>query len=474
MYLANRQLTPVRVVTVTVLALTLSACNGAADSNPASVQSTTGATNSTTASASSSGSSGSSGSTSGSSGSTSGSSGSTSGSSGSTSGSSSGTSTSTTPPFYVYQNDDGTGAHGLNKYWDYDYSFGGNANFAPPIYTDKTHPQAGHTYDLLVPVGTAFQPAADNNLAFGIGPFGTNISPYTWMTFDIWTAYPTEVYDSRWNYSGNAASGTADQATPAYIPNILQVPGVGALKAGAWTTVKIPLAYYGNLGMRAAYKFMLRDNTGPVLHEFYLDNVGFLPGNLSWIYDGGAVNGWNSATNTWNWDASAPLNGWADATPAGATANYTFNPSSLTSQLNQGDPSSLNGLVTPGYGSSIVSTKVIKLSTTAADGMWKVANSAGFSLAPYQYLTFGLLPTKSTHSYKVQLYSTSGAPVGNAVDPTQYTNADWGPTGGWWTIYCIPLSAFGSLPSELGGMSIEDTSGLSNNTIYISAVGFFN
>jgi hypothetical protein len=377
------------------------------------------------------------------------------------------------PGFYIYQNDDGTGANGLNKYWDYDYSFCGSPPCTPIDYTDQTHPEPGHTYDLHVPVGTAWQPAADNNLPFGQGPFGTDISAYTWITFDIWTNYPTDDYDSKWEYSGNAATGSADQLTPAYVPNILSIPGAQALNSGAWTTVRIPLAYFGNMGMHAAYKFFLRDNSN-TSEDFYLDNVGFVPGSYSWIYDGGAVNGWNSSASIWNWDASTPLNGWTDATPSGATASYTFNPVTLVSYLTQGDPSSLNGLVTPGYGPTIISTNVIQLSISSTGGMWKVNNASGFTLAPYQYLTFGLLPTNNTHSYLVQLYSTSGSPVGNAVDPTSYTNSDWGPTGGYWTIYCIPLSAFGSLPSQVGGFSIQDTSGLSTNTLYISAVGFFH
>ena len=398
-----------------------------------------------------------------------------SGSSTSGAGSTSGTTTApSTPavqkvaPFYVYQNDSGTGAHGLNKYWDYDYSFGGTSGFTPVDYADKTHVQPGHTYDMHVPQKTAWQPAADNNLPFGVGPYGHDISAFTWITFDIWTAYPTQTYDSMWNYAGNAATGTADQHAPAYVTNILSVPGVGPLNASAWTTVRIPLAYFGNLGMHAAYKFDLRDNSHQI-QEFFLDNAGFVPGSYSWIYDGGAVTGWNSSTTTWNWDPSEPINGWTDATPAGSLVDYKFDPATLKSSF-----SSLNGLVTPGYGPTILSTKAIKLTTTSAGGMWKVINSAGFTLAPYQYLTFGVLPTNATHSFAVQLYATDGTPVGKALDPAPYTYTDWGPSDQFWTIYCIPLADFGSLPSQVGGLSIQDATSLTANTFYISAPGFFN
>jgi hypothetical protein len=370
---------------------------------------------------------------------------------------------------YIYQNDDGTGNKGLYYYWDNDYSFGNNDSID---YTDTTHPESGHTYDLFVD-NLGWQPATDTH-SFG-GPFGLDISAYTWMTFDIWTATPTHNYDSNWEYLGG--SGNADQPTPAYVSNITTVPGVGSLNSGAWTTVKIPLAYFGQLGMHAVYKFFLRDNTSTIgvqQNQFYLDNVGLVPGSYSWIYDGGAVNSWNISDNNWNWDTSTPLNGWADATSAGATADYTFNPSTLTNALPHG-ASSLNGLVGPGNGSSIVSTNAIALSINSAGGMWKVTNSVGFMLSPYTYLTFGLLPTNNTHSYIVQFYSTTGQPIGNAVDPANYTNRDWGPTGQYWTVYCIPLSAFfgSSIPATVGGLSIQDTIELSANTIYITAAGFF-
>lgn len=378
-----------------------------------------------------------------------------------------------TAPFYIYQNDSGTGTHGLNKYWDYDYSYGGPSGIVPIQYTDTTHVQPGHTYDMHVAKGMAWQPAANDNLPYGVGPFGHDISPYTWMTFDIWTAYPNQTYDILWEYGGNAATNTADQPAEAYVPNIESVPGVVRLNGNGWTTIKIPLAYFGNLGQHSAYKFYIRDNTSSGLQEYFLDNAGFVPGSYSWIYDGGAVTSWNSTKSTWNWDPSEPINGWADATPLGAIADYSFNPSTLTGAF-QHAGNSLNGLVTPGYGPTIITTNAIEVTTTILGGMWKVTNSAGFTLAPYQYLTFGLLPTNKTHAYTVQFYSTNGTPVGKALDPAAYTNADWGPTGGHWTVYCIPLADFGSLPAQVGGLSIQDATGLLINTFYISAPGFFN
>jgi hypothetical protein len=108
--------------------------------------------------------------------------------------------------------------------------------------------------------------------------------------------------------------------------------------------------------------------------------------------------------------------------------------------------------------------------------MWKVKN-AGFALGSYTHFTFGALPTSGTHSYSVQFYDTSGAAIGSAVSVAQnssFTTREWNQNGGRWTIYSIPLSDFGALPAQIGGMSIKDTSGLAANTIYLSAPAFFD
>jgi hypothetical protein len=241
------------------------------------------------------------------------------------------------------------------------------------------------------------------------------------------------------------------------------------------------LADFGQLGIKAAYKFFLRDNSDNAgvgtgaMEPFYLDNVGFLPGSYSWIYDGGAPSSWNgtATTNQWINDPSTPLNGWADAS-VNATADYTFAAAALT-QLQYAN--SLNGMVTPGSGTVMTSTNVIQVSVNTAGGMWKVTNHGGFTLSPYTYLTFGLLPTQANYSYTVQFYDTSGNPIGAAVSigkNSVYTYQDWGPNGGHWTIYSIQLSDFGSLPGSVGGLSIKDSSGAATNTFYISAPGFFD
>jgi hypothetical protein len=362
--------------------------------------------------------------------------------------------------FYIYQNDDGTGTSGLNAAWDYELSFGSGKI----DYKDTTHPEPGHAYDLYNHL-MGWQPAAVSQHGSNpnASPYGLDISAYTFMVLDLWTDYPADQFDLHWEYIGGA--GNNDIQASAYVDNITTVPGV-ALTAGAWNTqIKIPLAFAGQLGMKAVYKFYLRANAG---HDFYLDNVGLIPGGYSWIYDGGTPSAWNNSSSSWDHDPAGLMNGWSDAS-VGATANYAFDPGSLTQTQLYGQ-NALSGLQDPGLAAS--SAKVIQLSVTSSGGMWKVSHAGGFDLSPYTYLTFGVLPTSSTRSFHVQLYDASGQAIGAGLDPTPYTNHDWGPSARNWTVYSIPLSAFGS-PSSIGGLSVKDNSGLSSNTLYLSAPGFF-
>jgi hypothetical protein len=381
----------------------------------------------------------------------------------------------TKPALYVYQNHSGTGPYGASSLWNGDFSFGSNG---PIDGTDRTHPEPGHTYDLKIPGGRngvgggmAWMPVASYGTGIpndsGKGPFGFDMSPYTWMTFDIWTGFPNDDYDMIFEYLGNFLAGTADQGTGAYIDNVGKVPGV-VLASSGWTTVKLPVAAFGQLGVKGVYKFYIRDNTGGASQDFYLDNVGFIPGSYSFIYDGGVPNGFNTSTNSWTTDPSTLLNGWVDASTA--AVNYSVAPANLPLLSRV----SLNGMTQPGIGTT--STNCISMKSNTVGGMWKV-NNAGFALGSYTHFTFGALPTSGTHSYSVQFYDTSGAAIGSAVTVSQnstYTPRDWGQNGGHWTIYSIPLSDFGALPAQIGGMSIKDTSGLAANTIYLSAPAFFN
>jgi hypothetical protein len=369
--------------------------------------------------------------------------GSTSGSTGAGGGSSTGGTTgAATANFYVYQN----GV--INPLWQKDYSFG---TFTEG-FMDTTDPESGDTYDFSFSTtdGAGWQPVTTYYAGLntvGVAPFGWDISPYTYMTIDLYPASASDPYDMQWHYVGDIDGTTTDTNASAYIPSITE--WAEPVVANQWNTgLKIPLAAVGQLGNPSVYKFFFRDNNGGT-SDIYLDNVGFVPGTFAWVYSGGA----------------GPVSGWADAS-SGATANYAFLPTNYSSAL-----VSLNGLVSPG--TSAVSTNAIQLSVTAANGELKITNSAGFSVAAYDHLTFGAVPTQSGYAYSVQLYDTAGAAVGTAVNPAAYTGYDQGVSTSLWTTYCIPLSAFGSIGSSIGGLAIQDKSGKATNTTYFSAIGFY-
>lgn len=347
-----------------------------------------------------------------------------------------------------------------------DLSFGtGTSNYA-----DTTHPESGHQFDAKIPGSLGWQPASTYNGGIAnVGPFGMNLQPYTYFTFDIWTAYPQDQWDSVWHYDGAAIVGAGDYNVPAYISELQDYTGPWA--ASTWNTkLRIPLARLGQLGNTSAYKFFIGDNSNNA-NPFFVDNVGFVAGSYAWIYDGGMAVSWNASANHYNTDPSTPVNGWADAS-SGASANYQFSPTNLTF-LNQ--TAGLNGLTSPGQSDNLAN--VIALSVTSQGGMWKVNNANGFDLTPYDTVTFGLLATKSGYAYKVQFYDANGAALGSPINPyakQAYYGEDNGTgSGGSWTVFCIPLADFGLSSNMVYGFSIQDASGSSTNTIYITAPGFY-
>jgi hypothetical protein len=321
--------------------------------------------------------------------------------------------------------------------WPFDYSYGS------PVenFTDTTDPEPGHALDFSMS-GGGWQPAA---MGYSAPPYGLDLSHYTYMTFDINPRSTESPYDMQWHYIGDVGGGTTDFEASAYVPDVTE--WVGPLTELHWNTVKIPMAAFGVLDSVHTYKFFIRNNGGNGV--FLLDNVGFVPGDFGWAYAGD----------------SGPLSGWVDASTE-ATANYAYQPTDFSSAL-----VSLNGGIAPG--TSATSKNVVKLSVTSKGGMLRLNNTSGYSIANYDHFTFGAVPTKTGYSYRVQFYDTAGKAVGSAVDPSLSGGHDWGVNTQFWTTYCVPLSAFGALGHTIGGLSIQDDSGASANTIYISAIGFY-
>jgi hypothetical protein len=144
-------------------------------------------------------------------------------------------------------------------YWPGDYSFA-----AKPFYADGSSEGVRGSNPIKVEVTSPWG---------GFLPFARNWDfdsrPYAFLTFAL---KPT----------------VANQKAKVYFVKVGDVP-VGVVvdpfkgeygpppQPGVWSTYKIPLADLGVLG-KSIYKFAIQDQTGLPHNIFYLDDVGFVPG----------------------------------------------------------------------------------------------------------------------------------------------------------------------------------------------------
>jgi len=395
-----------------------------------------------------------------------------------------------------------------------DYSYGTTPS---DDYTDQTHPEPGHQYDLFVNASAGWQQATNWGAS---QPNGLDVSGYTRLQLDVYPPAGSQIA-----LLAHATRSTGDdlQLNTA-VDDLQTVPGVGTFKAGQWNKgVQIPLCYFGLASAFNYYKFAMQNN-GTGNAAFYLDNVQFIAGNTAWIYDGDpGVGGLAS--------------GWVDAS-TNATASYQFAPGTIRSSVYAvnnpprasafmgtvaGTTLTVSGLVgdvvvgehlvqfngaptlwgtigsgsgtswqITGSGGNYTSTSsstawlesdiaIVKLATSAVHGTWHATYTGGFDLAPYTELMFAASPTKTGNSYVVRAYDTSGTATGTPVtiapNDLTYTNADRGvaPSGSsFYTVYAIPLSALGVSGMTIGGIGIQDDTSNATNTIYLSAIGFFS
>jgi hypothetical protein len=396
-----------------------------------------------------------------------------------------------------------------------DYSYG-----ATPAhdYNYTTNPLPGHTQSNLVHPASGWQQATNWAVS---PPNGEDISAYTYLQFDLYCATGSNI-----GISGHSTRSTGNDINVcAYCNSLPNVPGIGTLTPNTWLTgLKVPLSFFGLLGSANYYKFALQDNGNfPTGLAFQLDNVQFVAGNLSWIHNGdpavaGLQSGWSDASTnlTANYSfnptsVNAALYSCNQPPQAnaftGTLSGSTLTVSALTGtivigqQLVYFQPGSqpvVWGTITGGSGSTwTVSSpggnfsgqsccttwlqsqmQAIKLSVTLSGGTWRVNCAGGFDLTPHTHLTFAITPTKTGNAYTVQCYNTSGVATGSPVTilpgSLTYCVADYGIN--WssgapnYNVYEIPLSALGVAGQTIGGLSIQDTSGNTTNTIYLSAV----
>jgi len=115
-----------------------------------------------------------------------------------------------------------------------------------------------------------------------------------------------------------------------------------------------------------------------------------------------------------------------------------------------------------------------KLAATVVNGTLKLTTPS-FTLTPYTTLTFGVMPTKLGYGFQVQFYDTAGVATGSAVNTSSSTTQhDFALSNSQFTVHNMPLSLFGALPANIGGVSIKETSVNTPNVTYFSAIGFYS
>lgn len=314
-----------------------------------------------------------------------------------------------------------------------DYSFGAS----PAVNLNyTTNPPPGHSQSLAI-LGqfSGWQQATD----WATGPqFGLDITGYVAIQFDCYV--PTNC--TLQMLAHYTRSGGDDIATCAVLPDVQS--SCGAITQNVWNFNKVVrLSHLGMLGSDAYYKFLIQQST---VASAQLDNVQFVGGITSLIYNHNAMVG--------NWSASA-LNG---------SVNMSQSPSVVGANC--------FALTQPPIGATVASQNVIKLTGTALNPALVLTCAGGFSLSGFARFTFAAIPTKAGYSYSVQFLNTVGVAVGSAVTAAPYTPVDSGVNNTNFTVFDIPLSAFGAIGTSIGGVQITETSSNTTNAVYVTAPAF--
>lgn len=375
-----------------------------------------------------------------------------------------------------------------------DYNYAGSSPPPPP----------GSAQCIQVATNTAFgggyQPGSQWTT---IPPNGFDDSLYTALQFQLYTPSPSSMYVAS-HYSRSTGNDLAGSSSWTQGSTCLNIP------ANTWTTVTGPLSSLAMLGAKNEYKFVIGSNANIT---YYIGKIKFIRGNLGWAFQG----------------TGAPAAGWTDAS-VNATADYTWlptsfnaglyslnNPPNAASQFTASasgtaltvasitsgsitigdtvchDTSTPVGTIVSGtfpnyvlsasagtvaagttWASAPAQAKMTgcKLTAGVVNGTWKLTH-ASFDITPYLTFTFGVIPTKAGYGYQVQFLNTSGVAVGNTVNTSSSTTQhDFGVNSGQFTVHNMALSLFGSLPSNIGGFTVKETSANGTNVTYFSAAGF--
>jgi hypothetical protein len=298
---------------------------------------------------------------------------------------------------------------------------------------DPYNPQAGHTNSWAL---AGAYSGIQQSTKWDVAPFGVDVSGYVQLQFDLWVPAGGSSYALLFHYS---RSGGDDIPTCTYISDITQV--TGALTAGAWNTgLTFRLSTLGALGSTAYYKWSIQQSSAI---PSKIDNVKWLPGTQSFIYNNNALSsGWTAAV----------VNG---------SVNTTFSPNSL-------NPAAFYAINQAPAGSAVATALCMKVTASAANPSITFTKSGGLSVTGLNRFTFGQL-SPTVGGYTCQFLNPSGVLVGVAVSMAPYTLQDFGVQASpqYWTVFDAPLSAFGAIGATVGGVRITRA-----DTFYLSAPAF--
>ncbi len=104
-------------------------------------------------------------------------------------------------------------------------------------------------------------------------------------------------------------------------------------------------------------------------------------------------------------------------------------------------------------------------------GWLPYAPNRSFSLAPYKYLIISIKTTVPNQPIHIFFDAANDTPIGTFIDPVA---GGFGPKPvvGQWSLYKIPLSAFGISGATILKFGVQDDSGAGSNTVYFDDVGF--
>lgn len=355
--------------------------------------------------------------------------------------------------------------------------------------------------------GGGWQPASNWGV---IPPSGFDMSPYTALQFDINIPSNAGLYvGAHYTRATGNDIGTSTSATQGS-------SCFAGVTPNTWTTVTVPLANIASLSSYNFYKFAIGTNQSN--QTFYLNNVKLLAGNTGWILRGvgalesGFITGGSGVTSDYTWLPNS-LNATLYAInnpPAkasvlnGTVASNTLTVNSLTSgTINGGEalfynsgtqatigfggpttyplsapPGGLPATAPPVTGISMGTAPYqanitgVKVTSTGTNPIWYAYHTGGIDLTPFANLTFGAIPTKAGYGYSLRLVDINQGFVGSAVAAAGHAIHDFGVSTGSFTVYTVPLSAFGGIPSTIGGVQITETSANTTNVWYMSAIGF--